>query len=81
MKVTCNPTLLATQNGKKAKDFINLTNLTFLIPISLQLDEVNLWYFKLRLFDSTEFIVWNIKGLLHQVVKILELEKLSLLSL
>ena len=26
----------------------------------LEPDVVNLWYFKLRLFDLTEFIVWNI---------------------
>ena len=36
------------------------TNSDFLITISLQLDGVNLLYFKLRLFDITEFIVWNI---------------------
>ena len=30
-----------------------------LIPISLQPDSVKLWYFKLRLLDLTEFIVWN----------------------
>ena len=41
-----------------------VTNLNFLIPISLHHDGVNLWYFKLRPFDLTEFIVWNIKGLL-----------------
>ena len=29
----------------------------FLIPLSLQLDGVNLLYFKLRLFNLTEFIV------------------------
>ena len=43
------------------------TNLKFLIPISLQLDEVNLWY--LRLFNQW-FIVWNIRGRQHQVAKI-----------
>ena len=26
----------------------------------LQPDGVNLWYFKFRLFDLAEFIVWNI---------------------
>ena len=36
----------------------------FLIPLSSQLDHVNLLYFKLyRLFSLTEFIVWNIWGL------------------
>ena len=28
--------------------------------LPLQPDGVNLWYFKLRLFDVTEFSVWNI---------------------
>ena len=37
--------------------------LNFLISISLQRDGENRWFFKLRLFDLTEFIVWNIKGL------------------
>jgi len=26
----------------------------------LQPEGVNLWYFKLSLFDSTEYIIWNI---------------------
>ena len=38
----------------------------------LQPDSVNLWYFKLRLLDLTEFKVWNIKGLQHWVAKIYE---------
>ena len=42
------------------RNWVLATNLTFLIPISLQLDQVNLRYFKLRLFYPTEFIVWNI---------------------
>ena len=29
----------------------------------LQPDGVNHWYFQLRLFDSKEYIVWNIEGL------------------
>ena len=41
----------------------------FLISISLQSDDVNLWYFKLKLLGLTEFIVWNIKGLQHWVAK------------
>ena len=32
-----------------------------LLALSLQLDGVNLWYFKLRLVDLTEFVIWNIK--------------------
>ena len=41
----------------------------------MQPDGVNLWYFKFRLFDPTNFIVWNIKGLRHQVHKIKEIRK------
>ena len=47
-------------------------------PIYFQPNGVNLWYFKLRLFGLTEFIVWNIKGLRHQFAKIQGLENLSL---
>jgi len=35
----------------------------FKIPIYLQHNGVNLWYFNLTLFDPTKFIVWNIKDL------------------
>ena len=38
------------------KELIFSTNSNF----PLQPDGVNLWYFKLRLFDVTEFSVWNI---------------------
>ena len=38
------------------------TNSIFVILISLQPDDVHLWYFKLTLLDLTAFIVWNIKG-------------------
>ena len=44
----------------------------------MQPDGVNLWYFKLRLFDLPELIVWNIKGLGKRVANLLELENLSL---
>ena len=54
------------------------TNSNFLIPISLQPDVVNLWYFKLCMFDLTEFIFWHIQGLPHLVEKIKGLEKQSL---
>ena len=33
--------------------------------ISWQPDGVNLKYFKLKLFDQSGFLFWNIKGLLH----------------
>ena len=42
----------------------------FVISKSLQPDNVNLRYFKLRIFDLTVFIVWNTKGLWHCVAKI-----------
>ena len=35
-------------------------NPNFLISISLKPKIGNLWYFKLILFDLTDFIVWNI---------------------
>ena len=37
-------------------------NQIFKLTISLEPDVVNLWYFKLRLFDLTELIVWNMLG-------------------
>jgi len=40
------------------------------IALSLHPYSVNLWHFKLRIFDLTEFIVWNIKGLKHRVPNI-----------
>ena len=41
----------------------NGSNLNFLISLCLQHESVNLWYFKLKLFDVTELIFLNIKGL------------------
>ena len=35
-------------------------NSNFLISLSLQPDDLNLWYLKLRLFDITNLIVWKI---------------------
>ena len=49
------------------KNWVFATNLNFLIPKSLHPSVVNSWYFKHRLFDLTEYIVWNIKGLRHRV--------------
>ena len=43
------------------RNWVFATNSDFLIPISLKPNVVNLWYFKLILFDLTELIVWNIK--------------------
>ena len=50
------------------------------VPLSLQHDDINFWYLKLRWFDLTEFIIQNIKGLRHLVEKILILENQSLLQ-
>ena len=58
----------------KKRNWVYATNSHFSTPISLQPDDVNLWYFKLRLFDLTELIVWNIKGLGKRVAKLQELE-------
>ena len=44
-----------------------ITKPFFLIPIYLQHDGANVWYFKYLLFDLTKIIVLNIKGLWDQV--------------
>jgi len=48
------------QNSKFPMNCVFGTNSNILIPISLQPNGIKLWYFKLRLFSLTEFIVWNI---------------------
>ena len=60
------------------RNWVLATNSEFIIPISLETNVVNLWYFKLILFDLAEFIVGNIYGLRHWNPKILGLEKQSL---
>ena len=42
----------------------------FLFPLSLWPDGVKLWYYKLRLFNFTKFIIWNIYGRQNWVAKI-----------
>ena len=42
----------------RIKEFATTSN--FWIPIYLQPDGVEFWYFKLRLIDIKQFIVWNI---------------------
>ena len=59
-------------NNRYERSWVFATNSNFLIPISVQPDDENLRHFKLRLFDLTEFIVWNIWGLRHWMAKILE---------
>ena len=51
------------------RNWVFATNSYFQIPVSLQPFDLNLWYFKLRLFDLTEFIIWNIYGLRHWVFR------------
>ena len=52
----------------------------FLFSIHLQPDGSNLWYFRLGLFNLTEFIVWNIEDPWHWVPKIHGLENHNLLQ-
>ena len=42
------------------KGFDSLSQIKYLKPNIFRTRCVNLWYFKLWLFDRTEFIVWNI---------------------
>ena len=75
-------TLYNVQRRKKGKtcqrSWVFATISVFVKPISLQPYDENLWYFKLTLFDLTEFIVWNIKGLRNWIAIILKLENQSL---
>ena len=50
--------LFSKTNNQRNWVFGTISNIE--TAISLELDVVNLWYFKLRLLDLTEFIVWNI---------------------
>ena len=52
----------------------------FLIPITWQPILLNLSYFKLLILLDQIVLVWNIKGLHHQVAKLWGLENLSLLQ-
>ena len=54
------PMFVGTYYQSLAKlNWVTVPNSNFLIPISLQPD-ANLWYYKLRLFDLTEFIASKI---------------------
>ena len=63
---------------KTSEILISSTKSVLVKPISLQPYDVNLWYFKHKLFYLIAFIVWNIKGLRHWVATILKLENPSL---
>ena len=52
------------------RNWVFATNSHFLTPISLQPYGINLWNFKLRLFDLTELIVLIIEGLGKRVAKL-----------
>ena len=51
--------VLSIKQILKLRNWVFATNSNFLISMSLKPHGVNLWYFKLRLFDPTEFIVWK----------------------
>ena len=51
----------------KGIEFLPQTQIFYFL--SLQTDGVYLWLLKRRLFDLTEYIVWNIKGLIYRVAK------------
>ena len=71
-----------SQSGIRSRErnWVFVTSSIFLKLISLQPASVNLWYFKLRFFEITKFIVWNIRSLQHHVRKILELKNQNLLQ-
>ena len=64
--------------NKFLRIWVFATNPNFIIPKSQQPDDAYLSYFKLTLFDLPEFIVWNIYGLRHLVIKKLRFKNLSL---
>ena len=83
MRITCIKAyqckgMQTEQLTKFKRNWVFGTHSYFLIPISLQPDYLNLKYFKLRLFNLTEFTVWNISGLQHWVAKIKVWENQSL---
>ena len=51
--------ILPVKNVRE-RNSVFATNLHSVIPVSNQSDGVHLWYFKLRLFSRTKFIVWII---------------------
>ena len=64
----------------KKRNWAFASNSNFPIIKSLQPECVNLWYFKLRLSDLTEFIVWSILGLETWVGNILGFKNQSFLA-
>ena len=60
------------------RNWVFAINPNFIKPKSRQPDDAYLSYFKLTLFDPPEFIVWNIYGLRHLVLKKLGFKNPSL---
>ena len=58
------------------RNWVIATNSNFLIPISLQLDGVTLWYFIFRLFDLTDVII-NLKYLRSTTLLVAKIEGLE----
>ena len=56
------------------KKWFFVTKSNFLTLISLQPYGLNHWYFKLRFFNLTEYLVWNLLDLRHLVALITRLE-------
>lgn len=63
-------TIIGRSQGRRENSLVFATNLNPLIPIPLQADGENCLCLIFRLFNLTEFIGWDIKGLRHRVVKI-----------
>ena len=59
------------------RNWVFATNLIFLIPFSCQPNSLHIRYFKLRLFNLTEFIIWDIKGLFPFLCKVLSTDSKS----
>ena len=54
----------------RGKELSFVTNSDFLIPIYLYFNVGDLRYLKLSIISDQIMIVWNIKGLHHQITKI-----------
>jgi len=54
------------------RKWVFAANSIVLIPKSLQPDGVDLYYFKLRLFDLPKTKIWNFKGQRNRVVNIMD---------
>ena len=57
------------------RKWVLVTNLKFSDHYIFATDGGNLWYFKFRLFNASEFLVLNIKGLRHRVKKDIGIER------